>query len=130
MSDTSSPTSLPTPPGEPLDNERWATLRALEKATGRGFLGEVVGLFVNDTPRRLSGLRDALAGRDAATAERLAHSIKGSSSNIGAPRVAAVAAELEALLAGGSFDGSEDLLGRLETELERARHALIARASE
>lgn len=125
MSDSSA--TIPSPPGDPLDGERWATLQALEEATGSGFLDEVVGLFVSDTPRRLSGLRDALAGRDAATGERLAHSIKGSSSNIGAPHVAAVAAELEALLARGSFDGADDLLARLEAELERARQALLER---
>jgi len=123
----SSAATLATPPGDPIDSERWATLQALEAATGSGFLDEIVSLFVADTPRRLSGLKEALAGRDAATGERLAHSIKGSSSNIGAPHVAAVAAELEALLARGSFDGTDALLARLEAELERARRALIER---
>jgi HPt (histidine-containing phosphotransfer) domain-containing protein len=125
MSETTAPIPSPTLPGEPLDSERWATLKALEDATGSGFLDEVVSLFVNDTPRRLSGLRDALAGGDAVAAERLAHSIKGSSSNIGAPHVAALAGELEGRLARGSFDGADELVARLAAELERARQALI-----
>ena len=79
---------------------------------------------MTDTPKRLAGLRDALAASDAATAERFAHSLKGSGSNIGAPFVEALAAELEERLAVGSFEELGDLVTKLETEIDRVYRAL------
>lgn len=111
---------------EPLDAARWDKLLALQKTTGRDFLSEVINLYINDTPGRLEGLRQALADQDVSTAERLAHSIKGSSSNIGAPIVEHVAAELEDRLAEGSFEGADELLERIKIESGRVCEALEA----
>ena len=123
MSDTASNT-LPDTASDPLDPARWETLTALQEATGSDFLDEVIDLFMSDTPQRLSALRDAVATRDAAAGERMAHSLKGSCSNIGAQVVGSLAAEAEARLAQGSFEGVDDLLARLESETTRAFEAL------
>jgi len=64
-------------------------------------------------------IRSALAGGDAATAERLAHTIKGVAGNIGAEAVARVAGELEAAIRKELGDGLEARIGRLDTELNR-----------
>lgn len=126
MSSANTPATSPMS-GEPIDDARWETLEALESATGTGFLEEIVNLYLSDTPRRLAGLRDALADRDAEAGERLAHSLKGSSSNIGATHVESLSRELEEQMAAGSVDGAEELVTRLEAEYEQARKALIAR---
>lgn len=121
MSQTTASSSL-----DVLDSSRWDKLLALQKTTGRDFLSEVIDLYINDTPGRLEGLRQALAEQDASTAERLTHSIKGSNSNIGAPIVEKIAAELENRLSEGNFEGSEQFLKQIETETHRVCEALEA----
>lgn len=115
---------------EPLDAARWDKLLALQKTTGRDFLSEIINLYINDTPKRLDGLRQALSDRDTSTAERLAHSMKGSSSNIGAPIVEKVAAELEDRLSNSSYEGADELFEQIKTESDRVCKALeVLRAS-
>lgn len=110
---------------DPLDSSRLEKLRRLQEATGRNILTEVVDLYRTDTPERLDRLRRCLAEGDAGEAERLAHSIKGSSANIGAHLVMALAAEVEQDLANGSTDQVDGKLVRLESEVERACQALL-----
>jgi HPt (histidine-containing phosphotransfer) domain-containing protein len=66
---------------------------------------------------------------DAGALERTAHTLKGSSSNMGATRMAAVCAELEEAGASGDLGRAPGLLARLEEEFGRVRPALEAEAS-
>lgn len=115
--------SSPSPPSA-IDTSRLEKLRDLQKATGRDLLTQVIDLYRTDTPQRLDRLRRALAGGDAGEAERLAHSIKGSSANLGAPVVVALAAEIEKDVAGGALEGVDEKLARLEAEIDRVCEAL------
>ena len=58
-------------------------------------LSEVVELFIEEVPDILSKLKDALDSGDWDSAAKLAHTLKGSSSNVGAERFASLALELE-----------------------------------
>lgn len=59
--------------------------------------GQVVGVFLSDTPKQLKNLEVALAGADAKTAERVAHSIKGAAATVGGENLRALAFECEQL---------------------------------
>jgi len=78
-----------------IDPESIANLRALSPDDGDVFLKEVLGIFLDDTPIRIAELHSSHAAGDAATFTRAAHSIKGSSSNVGASELRAVAEQLE-----------------------------------
>jgi len=78
-----------------IDPEAIDNLRALNPDDGDGFLRDIVGIFLEDTPNRLLELRESLASGDAVRFTRAAHSIKGSSSNLGATPLRAVAEKLE-----------------------------------
>ena len=114
------------PSGGPdvLDLPRLDKLRALQEVTGQDLLSQVIDLYLRDAPARLEEIRSALAGGDVSAAERLAHSLKGSSSNLGAPAVESVAAELEQLLAQGAHEGTGEVIDRLAVEVDRACRAL------
>ena len=72
-------------------------------------------------------IREALSRGDRLTAERIAHTVKGVSGNLGVADVQAAAAELERLLRGGASSVEvEDSLHRLSESLEKAT-ALILR---
>lgn len=122
MSQESSSTHPDSQP--PLDAARLEKLRDLQKATGRDILTQIIDLYRDDTPRRLDSIRRALAEGSAGDAERLAHSIKGSSANIGARLVMELAAEIEADLSRGTVTGMDEKLARLESEVDRVCRAL------
>ncbi len=89
--------SAPADPSslEPIiDAEAIENLRALNPDDD-SFLKEIIGIFIEDTPARIAELRQAHAAGDVATFSRAAHSIKGSSSNLGAARLRTLAERLE-----------------------------------
>lgn len=86
------------------------------------FLKEVIGIFVEDTPIRLKELRDSYAANDQATFTRAAHSIKGSSSNVGAKRLCAVAQALEAD-ARESIEGLDSRIAALDDSFAEVKKA-------
>ena len=59
------------------------------------FLLEIIGIFLEDTPQRISELDTFLAKQDIEGFGRAAHSIKGSSANLGALALRAAAEKLE-----------------------------------
>jgi HPt (histidine-containing phosphotransfer) domain-containing protein len=56
---------------------------------------EVLEMFLDDMPRHLSELAAAIEAGDAAAVRRLGHGLKGGCAQVGAPRLAHIAAEWE-----------------------------------
>ncbi len=69
-------------------------------------------------------MREAVAGGDLAAVSAAGHALKGSSSNIGAQPVAALAADLERAADEGQLDAVAEIVDRLEVALERTIVAL------
>lgn len=70
----------------------------LERLGGdEGLLDEVIGIFVDQAPRHLDALRQALAQGDAKAVEATAHNLKGELGYLGITKVAQKARELEEL---------------------------------
>jgi signal transduction histidine kinase/CheY-like chemotaxis protein/HPt (histidine-containing phosphotransfer) domain-containing protein len=67
------------------------------------FLAKLVALFLQDIPKQISSLEEALKKNDGLLCERIAHSIKGSSANLGAESIRMVASEMEADLKNGDM---------------------------
>ncbi len=104
-----------------LDPTILLSLRRLEDSSDPGFVRQLIGIFLHDTPARLGALRAAVGRGDAPAIRQLAHSIKGSSASLGARRIAALCAELQQCGHGGSLDGVEDLLLQVEHAFQEAR---------
>jgi two-component system sensor histidine kinase/response regulator len=82
--------------------------------------------FVEGQRDAAERVREALQAGDAATAERIAHTVKGVSGNLGAVEVQAVAGELERSIGGGEAAAvREQILERFS----RALQATIARVA-
>jgi hypothetical protein len=120
------------PPDAPpvLDAERLNHLRELEDPTEHAVLDRLITLYLENCTAQLGDLRRAVAEHDTGEVERIAHTLKGSSANLGAVAVAEVCQQLELSGREGRFDedgGAEllsELLTRLITGLERATTAL------
>jgi PAS domain S-box-containing protein len=106
-----------------VDPEVLAGLRELEE--GGGFsLREFLQVFVEDSARRMGALRQAIERGDTRTLEREAHTLKGSSRELGARRMAALCQQLEDLGEAGSTNGSAALMASLEEALAQVGRAL------
>ncbi len=117
-------TDAPSTPANILDEEVIATLRELPGEGEDDLLTELIDLFVQDAPPRLDEMRRALGVGDARTVAFVAHSLKGSSANIGAPHMAGLCAQLERQGRAGSLEGSEALHAQIEKEFHRVCQAL------
>jgi len=87
---------------------------------------ELMALFHEDAPARMTALAAALAVQDAAAAIMEAHQLKGALGNLGLLRFADMAAEIETHLREGRVESANLLTRELPTAYAEAREALQA----
>jgi CheY-like chemotaxis protein/HPt (histidine-containing phosphotransfer) domain-containing protein len=109
---------------DPLDRGVLASLRELQEEGEPEILSELIELFLHEVPQQLGTIREAIEKDDAPSVERIAHTLKGSSGNMGAMRMAQNCAELEDGGASGDLSRAPELLERLEEEFGRVHLAL------
>lgn len=85
-------------------NPVWDSEALLQSIGGRKELAIVLlKMFIERSPQQLETLRNAIAEKDAANAELLTHSIKGSALQLRATRLAHLAAEIETAAKGNDW---------------------------
>ncbi|MGA2696784.1 MAG: response regulator, partial [Terriglobales bacterium] len=100
----------------------WNRAEAIERLGGdEDLFQELCQIFLEESPRLLRELKDALAAGNAEDAMRAAHSLKGETGYLSAPEAMSAARELEELarsnsLAGPDKDRAEKILIVLEHE--------------
>jgi two-component system, sensor histidine kinase and response regulator len=98
----------------------------LRELGGSEMISELTEMFFEDSASGLATLQAAVESGDAQTVERVAHTLKGSSGNMGATRMSGVCAEIEASGASGDLARTPELLESLAVEFGRVRPALEA----
>jgi HPt (histidine-containing phosphotransfer) domain-containing protein len=112
------------PANPSIDPQVIEGLRALSPEGGAEFLKELVDIYLQDTPERLTELELALARQDAPTVTRAAHTIKGSSSNFGAQELARLAQEIELAGKAANLTAAASAAPGLKAEYARVAEAL------
>jgi HPt (histidine-containing phosphotransfer) domain-containing protein len=87
---------------------------------------ELIDLYLDDAPQKLKAMRIALSLRDSNSLRDVAHSLKGSSSSLGARQVAALCEEIEKDAIDLSSQEANTVLIRVEHEFDRVRLAFAA----
>jgi HPt (histidine-containing phosphotransfer) domain-containing protein len=100
--------------------QRLLALRDAVAKPGEDVLGDLLRLFERDSQTRLATLRAAVANADGEGRKNAAHALKGSAGNVGAKRVAVIAAHVE------KHDVDASTIERLACEVEAAFAALMA----
>jgi len=95
-----------------------------------GFVAELVGQALQDCPKLLSTLREALASGDGKAVEQAAHSLRGSAANFVAEGAFQAAQALETMGRQGDLTHAKETYAVLEGEVERVRWGLAALAKE
>jgi HPt (histidine-containing phosphotransfer) domain-containing protein len=112
---------LHKPPIEPDILEK---ARSWIQQYGEEFFLELVAIYLEDTPKGLLELRQALEVRDAPTITRAAHTLKSSSANLGAMRMSAIAREIESAGGVAEFGQLNEQVARSEAEFAIVKAAL------
>lgn len=105
-----------------IDLTELIELRKMQAVGEADIVSELVGLFLRDTPARISNLRQAFKTRDPQMVKSEAHALNGSCANLGIYQMAAISAELEK----GEISDKHALIKQLEAEYERVRQELNA----
>lgn len=106
-----------------------AVLRSYEKIQLDGepdLIVELIDLYVEDAPSRVAAMRESLAKRNWLSVKREAHSLRGSSGNLGALQMALICDEIEGIESVDPFPSIAALLSCLEQDLERVVHIFLA----
>jgi two-component system sensor histidine kinase/response regulator len=107
-----------------LDLQILDRLKRLGEASGEDLIGQLATLFLTDAQSRIVAMRRALAAADTAILAGAAHTLSGSSANLGATDLARLSADLERHASAHDLIGGTGLLDGVEVELERVRSAL------
>lgn len=88
------------------------------------FVMQLIPIFLEDAPKRIEGIRNALLHQNAEALEGAAHTLKSSSALMNATTMSQLCATLEMRGRQGWLDDSEDTLQQLEDEFARIREKL------
>lgn len=93
---------------------------ALKSVGGNAqLLDELIKIFLDELPRRLDGLRRAARRGDAEESRRIAHTLKGALTMLGAAEGRTLARQIEGLRSGAELTAASETVAAFELELER-----------
>jgi CheY-like chemotaxis protein len=107
-----------------LDAKVFEGLRALREPGEPDPLAELIDLYLADAPGRIAALAAAVEKLDLESLRTAAHSLKGSSSNLGARKLARLASRLEQAVRTGGLEGAQGLVAQIREEYEAVRNLL------
>jgi len=77
----------------------------------------MIEIFEDDYPKHLADLHEALGTKDYPRLQKAAHSLKGSSANLGGTRASAAALAIENMARSEELSSADDAVAALESEL-------------
>ncbi len=87
---------------------------------------DLIGMFLADGPTKLSSIVEGLGSGDLEQIERAAHSLKGSSGNLGARRLQYACEEMQVASRGHDMSTTKQLAPQMSACFDEARRALEA----
>jgi PAS domain S-box-containing protein len=118
------PSSAAPQPLTVIDRRRIDQLLELQDEDNPRLVGDIIELFLADSPKHIENIGRAIAGQDAALLQATAHRFLSSIENLGAVRMREPCLALERLGKEGQVSGAEIHLQQLETDFAAARAAL------
>lgn len=107
----------------PQDEELPVNLQRLQ-AVSRGKISmqkRLLEIFFQVAEGDVAALKEAIANQDFPTIEHKAHQLKGSSANVGIPKVSIIAAELQKQAHQNILIDANQLVDQIENYLQKAR---------
>jgi HPt (histidine-containing phosphotransfer) domain-containing protein len=118
------PASVPQTADAPEPAVDYETLQELREITGDE-IGQIVDLFLEDTPRLIAQMTKAATDTDLATMHMAAHTLKSSAANLGAMPLSLMAKRIELDARAQRLEQPAALVSVLDAEFARVRIALL-----
>ena len=124
--------TLAEPPADlaVLDAEVLDRLERLGEAAGQDLVGRLTSLLLPEAAIEIALMQVALASGDSAAVMRSAHTLCGSSGNLGATELSLLCGALASDGAAGDFSRGMESLEAIQLELGRVSSALLARGAQ
>ncbi|MCC7011788.1 MAG: Hpt domain-containing protein [Planctomycetes bacterium] len=116
----------PSEPESVIDAGVIAGLKELGGDEDPGLYLEVIELFLDDAAQQIVNLREAMARGDTRQLERIAHTLKSSSANVGALRFSKLCFEIEQLGRCSDLAHAGSLVERAAVQYDQVKAALEA----
>ena len=107
-----------------LDKTTIDYLKSLRRGEGPSVLERAVSMYLDSAPTVFEELRRAVAGGDASAVWKIAHSLKSSSSSLGAKQLAQQIGDVEGRARQNNLVEAHASLVLIETEFQKVRTAL------
>jgi len=107
-----------------IDPGKIEELKTLVDEDDPDFLIELLEDYMNDSKENLKAIRYAIQAKDAVTVVKTAHTLRGTSSNIGAVNMTELSKQLEHLGNEETLEGAVELIDRLDVELVEVKSEL------
>ena len=108
------------------ENSILARLNELVQETDSEFVTELIDIFIKETPGHIKSIANALDAKDKQSLTITAHTLKGSSLNLGAKQLGAVCYKLEELGRSNNTISASITTKDIEIEFEKAKEILLA----
>jgi HPt (histidine-containing phosphotransfer) domain-containing protein len=102
-----------------IDLEAIANLKELNPGDNGEFLREIVAIYIEDTPKRIADMKACMVSGDVKTFTRAAHTIKGSSANVGAQILKSLGERMELISRSEGLGSVGPLVADCEAEFAR-----------
>ena len=107
-----------------LDKETLAVLRELGGEDDPELFNELITIFLDDTPTRITEILAAMEEGDAKRLEHAAHALKSSAANLGAMKLSELFRELEYAGKGDDLAAAQPLVERMKADYPKVEAAL------
>ena len=107
-----------------LDQRMLDNIRALQQDGAPDMLRKVIEIYFDSADQLVKELGEGVNNSDAEQIRKAAHTLKSSSANVGAVKLAAICKELELMARNNSLGNVKDSFGQIIPEYKRAVDAL------
>jgi PAS domain S-box-containing protein len=103
----------------PIDASTLDNIKAVQQPGKPDLVEKVINLYLNESQSLCKTIHEAVGTGDPQTLSKAAHSLKSSSANVGALKLASLCKELEMLGRSNSTDNAQDIVNQMDIEYQR-----------
>ncbi|MFA4916098.1 MAG: ATP-binding protein [Syntrophales bacterium] len=111
-----------------LDQSKLDSIRLLQREGRPNILYRVITTHLDEVPRLLKSLSEALSVNDIPVIQRTAHTLKSSNANLGATELTMLCREMELMCKENKLNNADQLLAKIEKEYKKVKIALETEA--
>jgi len=109
---------------DPIDLKALDNIRALQREGAPDIVAKLVNLYLDESPKFLLELQDAISAGDPEAMQKTAHKFKSNSANVGAVGLANLCKTLEEMGRSNTTESAAEILTQIEIEHKTSRKAL------